>query len=158
MSIVSSTITRNHNRGDGSKSITEQHTDHNGTVHEYKYTSPVAFNVNTALTSNAIRLAAQLISDERQQVRHQVETGQDPANINVNYLTVDQKIAAVTRAVMSSSSEQVIAGAEFLQAIPNSKFNSLFGGSLRADIRTRINTVIANKAAITTDRAQRKEI
>lgn len=158
MAIVSSVIVRNHNRGNGTLSVHEQHTDHTGAIHEHRYYPPVRHDVNLALKNWAVKLPNFLAENEKGSIRKDVEAGNDPNLTTVVHITDNDKIEVVARTIMDSPGYKVIAGAEFIQTTPNLTLDAIFGATLRAEIKARAATIISNKAAALTDKAQRKEI
>ena len=68
MPIVNSVIVKNRNRGNGSLSVHEHHTDHTGAVHGHRYYCPVGHGVDQAVIDWAAILELSLIANEKEEV------------------------------------------------------------------------------------------
>ena len=158
MPIISSQIVRNHNRGNGSLSVHEQHEDHLGIIHEHRYRAPIGYDVDTALINWVAKLEAFLIENEKQFVFSAVSAGADPTLITVKYLSNLQKAKQVLKALMFGNAENVIKAAEFVSSFSNAQIENYFTVAQRIRIRVRQNYVLTNKVIIETDAAQREEI
>ena len=158
MPIVSSRIVRNHNRGNGSLSIHEEHDDHLGIIHEHRYHCDLAYDVNAALLSWVATLEAQLIQNEKLEIQGNVENGDDPALITTKYTTNQQKAKRVVKAMMRGHAKRVIKAAEYISTFTNTQIENFFTVAQRIRIRNRQNYILNNQATLETDEAQREEI
>lgn len=158
MPIVSSEITRNHNRGNGSLSVFEQHTDHLGVIHEHRYHCPLGYDVDTALINWVAILEAALIQNEKQFIFDSVSEGADPSLLVVAHITNLQKAKQALRALMFGEAKNVIKAAEFVSGFSDAQIENHFTVAQRIRIRTRQNYVLDNQVIIETDATQREEL
>ena len=158
MPIISSLIVRNHNRGNGSLSVHEEHTDHNGDVYEHRYHCPLTHNVDIALTDWVVKLNASLIKNEKETVFNSVSEGANPALIVVKHLTNLQKAKQALRALMFGEAKNVVKAAEYVSAFSNAQIENHFTVAQRIRIRARQDYVLTNQAIIQQDDALREEL
>lgn len=146
MPIVSSEIVKWHDRGNGRLSVFEQHTDHNGDMHEHRYSCPVAHNINQALLDWVPTLDSSLLSSERSSIQSRLESGEDPANITPKHLSTIQKSKRVIRALMQGEPEKLLKSAEFVQTLTDNQLDNYFTVAKRTRIRTRQNYILDNQS------------
>lgn len=158
MPIVSSQIVRSHDRGNGSLVVHEEHTDHNGKIHEHRYKCPLDFDVDAALVSHVPIQDLELIEHEKDLLREYVEEGNNPSGYTVSHLSTNEVIKATAKAVMASRAGDVIEGSKYLQGVANSVLDLIFNISTRNRINTRVNNIVANEANIRADESQREEL
>lgn len=158
MPIVSSQIVRNHNRGNGRLSVHEEHTDHNGKIHEHRYHCPVGHDVDLALTNLVAILEASLIQNEKDFIFSSVSEGADPNLLSVTHITNLQKAKQVLRALMFGEAKNVIKAAEFVSGFSDAQIENHFTVAERIRIRARQDYALTNQAVIELDEAQREEL
>ena len=158
MSIVSSQIVRNHDRGNGSLSVHEEHTDHLGIIHEHRYKCPLDYDVDTALINQAPIVETNLAQNEKQEIQSAVEDGADPALIIVKHITNQQKARRVVKALMRGHAKRVIKAAEYVSTFTDVQIENFFTVAQRIRIRNRQNYILNNQVILETDEPQREEI
>jgi hypothetical protein len=158
MPIVSSQIVRNHNRGNGSLSVHEQHTDHLGKVHEHRYHCPLDYDVDTALVDWVATLEASLIEQEKDSIFTSVSEGTDPSTITVKHIPNLQKAKQVLKALMFGEAKDVIKAAEFVSSFSDAQIENHFTETQRIRIRARQDYVLNNQAIIEADDTLREEL
>ena len=158
MSIVSSQIVRNHNRGNDRRIVHEEHTDHTGKIHEHRYHCPLDHDINTALADRIVILEAELVQIEKDFVFDSVSKGADPNLIIINHITNLQKAKQVLKALMFGQAEDVIKAAEFVSGFSNAQIENHFTITERIRIRARQDYVLTNQVIIETDAMQREEL
>ena len=151
MPIVSSTIIKSHNRGNGSLRVFEQHTDHNGDVHEHRYHCPVGHDIDQALLDWVPKLDASLIESEKEAVQQAVEEGQDPSSIVTKHITANQKAKRIVKALMLGSPERMLKAAQFVEGKTNAQIENFFTQAQRVRIRARQNYILDNQATFNGD-------
>ena len=151
MPIVSSTIIKSRNRGNGRLAVFEQHTDHNGDIHEHRYSCPVGHDIDQALLDWIPKLDASLIENEKESVQKAIEDGADPDTITLKHLTNLQKAKRVIRALMLGSPEKMLKAAEFVQGFTDAQIENFFTAAQRARIRTRQDYILNNQAVFDLD-------
>lgn len=158
MAIVSSQISHNQDRGNGSRSVHEIHTDHVGVVHDHRYQAALDFDADAALAGNAAKIAQSLIEGEKERVFAEVEAGADPATITVDHITNKQALRQIVRAAMNMSAEAVITAAKFIDKLTDAQLDNVFNAAIRTRIRNRVAGVLALKASLDADAAKREEL
>ena len=156
MPIVSSTIIKSRNRGNGSRVVFEQHTDHNGDIHEHRYYCPVDHDIDQALLDWVDVLNISLIEGEKESYQSAIEDGGDPDTIVLKHLSATQKARRVIRALMLGSPEKMLKAAEYVQGFTNTQIENFFTQAQRIRIRTRQNYILNNQAVFTAD--EREEL
>ena len=151
MSIVSSTIIKHRNRGNGSLSVFEQHTDHNGDVHEHRYHCPVGYDIDQALIDWVPVLEAALVDGEKESVQQQIEDGVDPASITVKHLTNSQKARRVVKAMMFADPVKGLKAAEYVQGFTDAQIETFFTSAQRVRIRARQNYILDSQTVFDGD-------
>lgn len=151
MPIVSSAIVRNHNRGNGSLSVHEQHADHTGHVHEHRYYCPVDHDVNQALIDWVPVLESSLVANEKEVIQTQAESGDDPALIDTKHITVKQKNKRIIKALMIGNPAKMLRAAQYVQSYTNAQIEQIFTVSQRMRIRARQNYIIDNQSTFIGD-------
>lgn len=151
MPILSSVITKQRNRGNGRLAVFEQHTDHNGDVHEHRYSCPVGYDAAQALIDWQSTLNTSLISSEKESYQSAIEEGADPATLPVKHLTNLQKARRVIKALMLGSPEKMLKAAEYVQGFSNAQIDNFFTVPQRVRIRTRQNFIISNQSIFNSD-------
>ncbi|MGR3221058.1 MAG: hypothetical protein ACUZ8H_14775 [Candidatus Anammoxibacter sp.] len=158
MAIISSRIARNHDRGNGSLSIHEEHTDNFGVIHERRYYCPINYNFAAALTGHIPQLEASIIQAEKDNIREQVENNVNPSTIPLLQITENDRIEYTVKGVMSSRAGDVIEGSKFLKGVSDLTLDSIFDTSKRDRINARVNNIVVNEVAIIADQNQREEL
>ena len=151
MSIVSSTIIKHRNRGNGSLSVFEQHTDHNGDVHEHRYHCPVGHDIDQALLDWVPVLEAALIDGEKESVQSMIEDGVDPASITVKHLTNSQEARRVVKAMMVADPAKALKAAEYVQGFTDAQIENIFTIKQRVMIRTRQSYILNSQSVFDGD-------
>ena len=156
MPIVSSNIVRNHNRGNGSRVVHEQHVDHNGDVHEHRYYCPLDHDVDTALTDWVPKLEANLIESEKDSIQTAIEEGADPSSLPRKHITAEQKAKRIVKALMLGSPAKMLKAAQFVQGVSNAQILKFFTQAQGIRIRARQNYILDNQAVFNAD--EREEL
>ena len=156
MPIVSSEIIKTRNRGNGSRVVFEQHTDHNGDIHEHRYYCPVDHDIDQALLDWIPTLDASLIEGEKESYQQAIEEGQDPNAITLKHLNNTQKARRVVKALMLGSPEKMLKAAEYVQGFTDAQIENFFTVAQRVRIRTRQDYILNNQAVFTAD--EREEL
>ena len=151
MPIVQSTITRDHNRGNGTRSIHEQHVDHLGEIHAHRYTAPLNYDADASLLEWVPLLEGYLIQGEKDSVKQAVKEGVDPSGIPRKHLTTTQKARAVIKALMLGSPEKMLKAAQYVQGFTNTQIENFFTQAQRVRIRVRQNYILDNQATFNAD-------
>ena len=151
MPIVNSIITKQRNRGNGRLAVFEQHTDHNGDVHEHRYSCPVGHDTDQALLDWIPKLESSLISSEKELVQKAIEDGTDPTTIALKHITPLQRAKRVIRALMLGSPEKMLKAAEYVQGFSNAQIENFFTAAQRVRIRRRQNYILNNQATFSED-------
>jgi len=152
MPIISSQIVRNHNRGNGSLSIHEEHTDHTGKIHEHRYHCPLGHNVDTALVDWVAVLETALIEGEKQKVFNAVSAGANPATMTFDYLTDIQSTRSRMEAFLTGQAINVIHMLAWVQSFSVPDLNALgFTSEERGQINAREGTIDGVKSLLETD-------
>ena len=151
MPIINSQIIKSRDRGNGKLAVFEQHTDHNGDVHEHRYSCPLDYDIDQALLDRVPVMDASLISHEKEVIQSLVESGDDPALITVKHLTNTQKARRVVKALMLGSPEKMLKAAEYVQGFTNAQIENFFTQAQRIRIRTRQNYILDNQATFNSD-------
>jgi len=149
--IVSSKILKSRDRGNGRLVVFEQHTDHNGEIHEHRYSCPVGHDINQELLNWVPKLNLTLVSTEKARVHRQIEEGVDPATIITKHLSATQKTKQVIRALMLGESGRMLSAAQLVKSFTDAQIDKHFTKSQRIRIRTRQNYIINNQTVITGD-------
>lgn len=156
MSVVSSEIIKYRDRGNGRLAVFEHHTDHNGNIHEHRYSCPVGHDINQELLNWVPKLNSTLLSSERAKIQQLLENGTDPADITTKHLNAVQKAKRVVRALMLGSPGKMLKAAEFVQGFTNDQIDNFFTVAQRIRIRTRQDYIINNQSLFNDD--QREEL
>ena len=151
MGIVSSTIIKHRNRGNGSLSVFEQHTDHNGDVHEHRYQCPVGHDIDQALLDWVPVLEAALIDGEKESVQSMIEDGVDPASIAVKHLNNSQKARRVVKAMMVADPAKALKAAEYVQGFTDAQIENIFTIKQRVKIRARQSYILNSQSVFDGD-------
>ena len=151
MPIVSSVITKQRDRGNGRLAVFEQHTDHNGDVHEHRYSCPVGHDTTQALTDWVAMLDASLITSEKESYQSAIEEGADPATLTVKHLSALQRARRVIKALMLGSPEKMLKAAEYVQGFTNDQIESFFTVNQRIRIRARQDYILNNQVLFNAD-------
>ena len=151
MSIVFSQIVKSRNRGNGRLSVFEQHTDHNGDIHEHRYSCPVGHDVDQALLDWIPVLEVNLIAGEKESYQLAIEEGADPSTLVVRHLSNLQKAKRIVKALMLGSPVKMLKAAEYVQGFTNTQIENFFTQSQRVRIRTRQNYILDNQAVFNAD-------
>lgn len=151
MPIVSSKIVKYRDKGNGRLSVFEQHTDHNGQVHEHRYSCHVGHDIEKELQNWAPKLDIALIEMEGAQLQQSVENGVDPATITLKHLTNLQKARTVVKALMLGSPEKMLKAAEYVQGFTDAQIENFFTVPQRIRIRTRQNYILNNQSLFNDD-------
>lgn len=158
MTIISSQITHNQDRGNGSRSVHETHTDHVGVVHDHRYHAALDFDADAALSGNAVKMAQSLIDGEKERVFAEVEAGADPADITVDHITNKQALRQIVRAAMNMDAEAVIKAAEFIDTLTDAQLDNVFDPTIRIRIRNRVTGILDLKSSLVADTTKREEL
>jgi hypothetical protein len=156
MPIVNSIITKQRDRGNGRLAVYEQHTDHNGDVHEHRYSCPVGHDTDQALIDWIPKLNVSLIEGELESYQQAIEEGADPASITVKHISANQKAKRIVRALMLGSPERMLKAAQFVKGKTNAQIENFFTAAQRVRIRTRQNYILNNQAVFDGD--EREEL
>jgi hypothetical protein len=151
MPIVSSEIIKYRDRGNGRLAVFEQHTDHNGQVHEHRYSCPVGHDIDQELLNWIPVLENTLIESEEKTLQQSVESGVDPETITLKHLDNIQKARTVIKALMLGSPEKMLKAAEYVQGFTNTQIENFFTQSQRIRIRERQNYIINNQSVLNID-------
>lgn len=152
MPIESSQIVRNHNRGNGLLSVHEEHTDHNGKIHEHRYRAPLAYDTDQALIDWIPILDALLISSESDQVTQDALNGADPETMTFNHLLEAESVRARMKAFLTGQATEVIHMLEWVQSFTTPQLNGLgFTSQERGQINAREGTINGVKSLLETD-------
>ena len=142
MPIISSQITRNHNRGNGSLSINEEHTDQNGKIHEHRYRCPLDYDVDLALLSWVPILDQMLIDTEINQAEIDTANGADPATLAFNHLTEAESVRAMMRSFLTNEAMDIKHMLVWVQSFSVPDLNGLgFTSEERGQISAREGTI-----------------
>ncbi len=158
MPIVSSIITHNQDRGNNSRSVHEEHTDHLGKVHSHRYLTTLDHDVDAALIANAAKMALGIVRRDKGRVRDEVEKGVDPVTITTDHLTAEQRLRQIIMAVMQMQAVDAIRAAEFIDDMTDTDLDRLFDVTIRQRIRTRITGILALKTNLQSDEDLREEL
>jgi len=151
MPIVSSQIIKSHDRGNGSQRVFEQHTDHNGDVHEHRYTCPLNHNINQALLDWQPILNTTLVNSEKESYQQAIEDGVDPNTITLKHLSNTQKARRVVRALMLGNPNKMLKAAQYVQGFTNAQIEKFFTVAQRKRIRVRQNYILNNQTVFSAD-------
>lgn len=158
MPIVNSVIWKQRNRGNRRLAVFEQHTDHNGDIHEHRYSCPVDHDIDQALLDWVHVLEAGLIDNEKESIQRQVEEGADPATITRKHITTEQKAKRVIKALKAGKAENVIKAAQFVDGFNDAQILNFFTSSQLIEIRERIADIKNNVVLINRLKSQRGEL
>ena len=151
MPILSSQIVKWSDKGNGRLAVFEQHTDHNGDIHEHRYSCPVGHDIDQALLDWVPKLEVSLIDSEKASVQQAIEEGADPATLTIKHLSNNQKAKRVVKALMLGSPEKMLKAAEYVQGFTNTQIENFFTQSQRIRIRTRQNYILNNQSVFNDD-------
>ena len=151
MPIVTSTIIKSRDRGNGRLAVFEQHVDHNGDVHEHRYSCPVGHDIDQELLDWIPKLEASLISSEKESIQKAVEEGADPATLSRKHITANQKAKRIIKALMLGSPEKMLKAAQYIQGFTNAQIENFFTQAQRVRIRTRQDYILNNQSVFTSD-------
>lgn len=151
MPIVSSEIIKYRNRGNGRLAVFERHTDHNGDVHEHRYSCPVGHDIDQELLNWASKLDDVLIEAEEKKLQRLVESGVDPETIEVKHLTNTQKATQVIKGLMLGDPEKLLKAAEYVRGFTDNQVENFFTQEQRARIRTRQDYILNNQSLFDSD-------
>ena len=142
MPIISSQIVRNHDRGNGSLSIHEEHTDHIGKIHEHRYSPPIGYDVDLALADWVPRLDQMLIDAEINQAEIDTANGADPATLTFNHLTEAESVRAMMRSFLTNEAIDIKHMLVWVQSFSVPDLNALgFTTEERGQISAREGTI-----------------
>jgi len=145
MPIVSSQIIKWRNRGNGRLAVFEQHTDHNGDIHEHRYSCLVGHDINQELLDWVPKLEASLIEGEKESLQQAIQEGADPSIIVLKHLNNNQKAKRVVKALMLGNPEKMLKAAEYVQNFTNIQIENFFTQTQRIRIRERQNYILNNQ-------------
>jgi len=152
MQIISSQIVRNHNRGNGSRVIHEQHIDHLGIIHEYRYKCPLDYEVNIALSNRAVTIESSLIFSEIEKTKNEVLNKTDPSTMVFKYLNEVESVRAIMSAFLTGQAVGVIHMLAWVQSFSVPDLNALgFTTEERGQISSREGTINGVKSLLETD-------
>ena len=152
MPIVSSQIVRNHDRGNGSLAVHEEHIDHIGKIHEHRYRCPLVYDVDKALLDWSVILDASLISGEIDEVTNNALGGADPSIMLFKHLTEAESIRALMSAFLMGQAVDVIHMLTWVQSFSVPDLNGLgFTTEERGQISAREGTISGVKSLLETD-------
>jgi len=151
MPIVSSTVWKYHNRGNGKLAVFEAHTDHNGEVHENRYRTNVGHDLDAQLAINAVKKSAGLINAEKEKINKAIQNGADPATITTTHISTTQKAKQAIKALMFGDSRKTLKAALYIQGFSDAQIENHFNVEKRIKIRTMQNFVIDNQAVLASD-------
>jgi len=152
MPIVLSQIVRNHNRGNGTLSVHEEHTDHVGKIHEHRYNCPLDHDVDLALTNWVPILEAVLVDNEISKAAGDALTGSDPATMTFNHLSEIESVRARMKAFLTGQATEVVHMLVWVQSFSTPDLNGLgFTAEERGQINARAGTIDGVKALLETD-------
>ena len=151
MPIISSEVWKIRNRGNGRLAVFEKHVDHNGQIHEHRYSCPVGHDTDQELLNWVPKLEAQLIDSEKEQVQQAIENGEDPATINLKHLTTAQKAKRAIKALMAGSPYKLVKAAKYIEGFTNAQIESHFSEAQRIRIRARQAMILNNEALFLSD-------
>ena len=151
MPIISSEIWKTRNRGNGRLAVYEKHTDHNGEIHEHRYSAPVGHDTDQELLDWIPRLEDSLIESEKEQVQFDIINGADPETITVKHLTAAQKAKQAIKALMLGTSYNVLKAALYIQKFSNTQIETHYSEAQRIRIRRMQNHIIDNQAIFIVD-------
>ena len=151
MPIVTSTIIKSRDRGNGRLAVFEQHVDHNGDVHEHRYSCPVGHDIDQELLNWVPKLEASLIDNEKESIQKAVEEGADPATLSRKHITANQKAKRIIKALMLGSPSRMLKAAEFVQGKTNSQLLNFFTQAQAIRIRARQNHILDNQSVFNSD-------
>ena len=151
MPIITSNIVKNHNRGNRSRVVYEQHIDHNNDVYDHKYYCSIDHDTGQSLLDWASRLNISLVSDEKEYIQKAIEEGADPATLATKHISTEQKARRVIKALMIGSPEKMLKAAEYVQGFSNTQIERFFTTNQRIRIRTRQKYIINNQSVYSAD-------
>ena len=152
MPIISSKIVRNHDRGNGSLSIHEEHTDHNGKIHEHRYHAPLDYDFDAALLSWVNTLNILLIDGEIESTTSDMLKGNDPATATFNHLNEAESVRARMSAFLTGQAAEVMHMLVWVQSFSTPDLNGLgFTAEERGQINAREGTINGVKSLLETD-------
>lgn len=151
MPIVSSEIIKSRNRGNGRLAVFEQHIDHNGDIHEHRYSCPVGYDINQRLLDWIPILENTLIESEKKTLQRSVEDGADPADIILKHLTNTQKAKQVIKALMLGSPEKMLKAAQYVDGFSDAQIENFFTVAQRIRIRERQTYILNNQSVFNDD-------
>ena len=159
MSIISSQIVRNHNRGNGSLSVFEEHTDHTGKIHSHRSHCALDYDVGAALVVWADKILPAARTAEKIDVLQRIIDGEHPDWIVTTYLSNTQKAKVIIRGMMRAKSENVYDAANIVLNFTSAQIDSLgFTAQQRNRINNRVAYILSTRAAIEFEIAQREEL
>jgi len=152
MAIISSQIVKDRNRGNGSRAIHEEHTDHNGKIHERRYYCPIVFDVNAELITNAAEIEAALIEREKEDTFNEMLQGKNPASVTPDLLTEAESVRARMRAFLTGQATEVVHMYDWANSFTTPQLNTLgFTSAERGQINARVGTIGGVKDLLDTD-------
>jgi len=151
MPIVSSSILRVINKQNGI-SVYEQHTDHVGKIHDYRYRTTADADQAGNLAQHALDLDVSIKDSEANTATNDSLSGADPATMTFDHLTDAESVRARMEAFLTGQATQVIHMLAWVQSFSTPDLNGLgFTSAERGQINAREGTIDGVKSLLETD-------
>ena len=144
MPIISSEVWKVRDRGNGRLAVYEKHTDHNGDIHEHRYSAPVGHDTDQALSEWATSLEATLIDIEKGETKEKIKNGTTPSDLDIKHLSTAEVDEQIIISLMTGAPSDVVEAAQYVALLSNKQIEGIFGADLRKEVRDREKYIIKN--------------
>jgi len=155
MPIVSSSILRVINKPNGI-AVYEQHTDHTGKIHDYRYRTTSDADKDANLAQHAITVFDGFLSNEAERVTQDIKSGNYDSRSD--YLDRIENIRAVVKGAMSLPAEKALVIAAIGDTVTDAELEQAFDVDTRIKIRDRITSVLSLQSQLEADIALQVEL